>query len=276
MHLSHHWSNFPQSNCILFHSASSFPPFFYYLNVLWFTWFSSLHVDEPIWRTTIFQRITFELQKVTVSARVRDVLCAQPLAPKSLVHVDGKPGSVRAADAGEPAGMSGVDKLPSAAGLWLTACPHGLAQGWGLVLTVNPKPYFFSLKFFCTDSRFPFSVLQCLSKSWYTKHQSDTGAEKQQEKSQKDGKDGFWAAMALRWAPVAAAEAGKQHGKLTWENRLSRAVCFQSAAVYMDKVSPLKQPAFSCKAGVAHPGSPSFWQRNRDELPAAASLVPAH
>lgn len=65
-------------------------------------------------------------------------------------------------------------------------------------------------------------------------------------------------------APVTAAEAGKQRGKLTWENRLSWAVrCLHGQGLLWSR------PTFPCKAGVAHPGSAAFWQVNRAELPAA-------
>lgn len=85
-------------------------------------------------------------------------------------------------------------------------------------------------------------------KSWYSKEQRpevESSREKQTNKQMVDGgdeKEGFWAAVAQRWA----TEAGKQHGKLTWENRLSWAVCFWSAANYMGTVSCLSLQDWCC------------------------------
>lgn len=91
---------------------------------------------------------------------------------------------------------------------------------------------------FDSDGSFPFCVLECVSKSQYSKHQSQTGAGSGRKTTLTVWEGGrLLGAVSLthRWAPVTAAETGKQCGRLAWENRLSRGVCFQKASVDMGK-----------------------------------------
>lgn len=84
MHPSHHWKAFHKLiahylivSVFLPAPFSPLPPtFFFFLNLLWFIWFSRSYVKDPIWRMTILQRTTLELQKeLSVSAAARCSPC---------------------------------------------------------------------------------------------------------------------------------------------------------------------------------------------------------